>query len=83
MVAQTVCLVLCVPEASFIMKSWSESPGHYYEDGNPHGLKLQFANRQAIETIGLMDGNLSRDGMYLMLIKEPLFICSFHSTSFD
>jgi hypothetical protein len=36
-----------------------------------------------VEILGFMDGILPRDGMHFMLIKEPSFLCPFHTTSFD
>ncbi|HSD60873.1 MAG TPA: hypothetical protein VLC55_08470 [Burkholderiales bacterium] len=38
---------------------------------------------QQVEILGFMDGILPRDGMYFMIIKEPTFLCPFHTTSFD
>lgn len=36
-----------------------------------------------VEILGFMDGILPRDGMHFMLIKEPQFLCPFHTASFD
>jgi hypothetical protein len=36
-----------------------------------------------VEIVGFMDGILPRDGMHFMLIKEPSFLCPFHTVSFD
>lgn len=36
-----------------------------------------------VTMVGFMDGILPRDGMYFMLIKEPSFLCPFHTVSFD
>lgn len=36
-----------------------------------------------VEILGFMDGILPRDGMHFMLIKEPQFLCPFHTVSFD
>ena len=40
-------------------------------------------NGKGVEIVGFMDGILPRDGMYFMLIKEPSFLCPFHTVSFD
>jgi hypothetical protein len=38
---------------------------------------------KTVEILGFMDGILPRDGMHFMLIKEPQFLCPFHTVSFD
>jgi hypothetical protein len=40
-------------------------------------------NNKEVEILGFMDGILPRDGMHFMLIKEPQFLCPFHTVSFD
>jgi hypothetical protein len=45
--------------------------------------KILELNGKPVEILGFMDGILPRDGMHFMLIKEPTFLCPFHTTSFD
>jgi hypothetical protein len=45
--------------------------------------KIQGLNGQRVEILGFMDGILPRDGMFFMLLKEPLIACPFHSMDFD
>lgn len=47
---------------------------------SPRLLEL---NGKPIDILGFMDGILPRDGMHFMLIKEPQFLCPFHTVSFD
>jgi len=63
--------------------------GDTYQVGPGMGPELQLSPRirslqgQQVELLGFMDGILPRDGMYFMIIKEPTFLCPFHTTSFD
>lgn len=63
--------------------------GETYEVGPGMRPELKFSPRiaalqgQQVELLGFMDGILPRDGMYFMIIKEPSFLCPFHTTSFD
>lgn len=45
--------------------------------------KLLTLHGQRVEIFGFMDGILSRDGMFFMILKEPLIGCPFHSIDFD
>lgn len=45
--------------------------------------RLLELNGKPVEILGFMDGILPRDGMHFMLIKEPQFLCPFHTVSFD
>lgn len=45
--------------------------------------RIQGLHGQTVEILGFMDGILPRDGMYFMLLKEPSFLCPFHTISFD
>lgn len=45
--------------------------------------KLLNLHGQRIEIFGFMDGILARDGMFFMILKEPLIGCPFHSIDFD
>lgn len=45
--------------------------------------KLLTLHGQRVEIFGFMDGILSRDGMFFMVLKEPLIGCPFHSIDFD
>jgi hypothetical protein len=45
--------------------------------------KLLSLNGETVEIIGFMDGILPRDGMFFMILKEPLIGCPFHSVDFD
>jgi len=47
---------------------------------SPRMLEL---NGRDVEILGFMDGILPRDGMHFMLIREPQFLCPFHTVSFD
>ena len=63
--------------------------GETYQAGVGLGPKLQISpkllslNGQRVEIFGFMDGILPRDGMYFMILKEPLIGCPFHSVDFD
>ena len=63
--------------------------GETYQAGVGMGPKLQISprlqdlNGQRVEIFGFMDGILPRDGMYFMILKEPLIGCPFHSVDFD
>lgn len=63
--------------------------GETYQVGPGMGPTLQLSdtiqklNGKQIEIVGFMDGILPRDGMYFMLIREPNFMCPFHTVSFD
>lgn len=63
--------------------------GETYEVGPGMRPELKLSPRiaalqgQQVELLGFMDGILPRDGMYFMIIKEPTFLCPFHTTSFD
>ena len=45
--------------------------------------KLLNLHGQRIEIFGFMDGILARDGMFFMILKEPLIGCPFHAIDFD
>ena len=45
--------------------------------------KLVSLQGQNIEILGFMDGLLPRDGMFFMILKEPLIGCPFHAADFD
>jgi hypothetical protein len=45
--------------------------------------RIQSLDGQRVEILGFMDGVLPRDGMFFMLLKEPLIGCPFHSMDFD
>lgn len=45
--------------------------------------KMLSLHGQRIEIVGFMDGILPRDGMFFMILKEPLIGCPFHSVDFD
>ena len=45
--------------------------------------KLSSLNGQKVEILGFMDGLLPRDGMFFIILKEPLIGCPFHSVDFD
>ena len=63
--------------------------GPTFEDGVGMRPELQLSPRvlalsgRRVEIVGFMDGILPRDGMYFMLIREPSFLCPFHTVSFD
>ncbi len=63
--------------------------GETYQAGVGLGPKLQVSpkllglNGQRVEIFGFMDGILPRDGMFFMILKEPLIGCPFHSVDFD
>ncbi len=45
--------------------------------------KLQSLHGQRIEILGFMDGLLPRDGMFFMILREPMIGCPFHAVDFD
>ena len=63
--------------------------GETYQAGVGLGPKLQLSpkllglNGQRVEIFGFMDGILARDGMFFMILKEPLIGCPFHAIDFD
>lgn len=63
--------------------------GATFQEGVGAGPELKLSARalalsgQRVTIVGFMDGILPRDGMYFMLIKEPSFLCPFHTVSFD
>jgi hypothetical protein len=63
--------------------------GPTYQDGVGMAPDLVLTPRvrelhaRQVEIVGFMDGILPRDGMHFMLIKEPSFLCPFHTVSFD
>ncbi len=63
--------------------------GATFQEGVGAGPKLKLSAKalalsgRRVTIVGFMDGILPRDGMYFMLIKEPSFLCPFHTVSFD
>ncbi len=63
--------------------------GHTYQGGVGMGPalrispKVQSLHGQRIEILGFMDGLLPRDGMFFMILREPMIGCPFHSVDFD
>lgn len=63
--------------------------GPTFQEGIGAGPELKLSAKalalsgQRVSIVGFMDGILPRDGMYFMLIKEPSFLCPFHTVSFD
>lgn len=45
--------------------------------------KLLSLQGHGIEILGFMDGLLPRDGMFFMVLREPLIGCPFHAVDFD
>ncbi|MEK7883107.1 MULTISPECIES: hypothetical protein [Methyloversatilis] len=45
--------------------------------------KMTSLHGRQVELLGFMDGMLPRDGMYFMIIREPVLGCPFHSVEFD
>jgi hypothetical protein len=45
--------------------------------------KLVSLQGQNVEILGFMDGLLPRDGMFFMILREPLIGCPFHAVDFD
>ena len=63
--------------------------GATFQEGVGAGPELKLSAKalalsgRRVTIVGFMDGILPRDGMYFMLIKEPSFLCPFHTVSFD
>ena len=88
----TLALVLSLPPpaaAEARVKFSDFYIGETYQGGVGMGPKLQISpkllslNGQRVEIFGFMDGILPRDGMFFMILKEPLIGCPFHSVDFD
>lgn len=45
--------------------------------------KMVSLNGQRVEIYGFMDAILPRDGMFFMILKEPMIGCPFHNVDFD
>ena len=63
--------------------------GRTYQAGVGMGPALQISPKllslhgRSIEILGFMDGLLPRDGMFFMILREPLIGCPFHAVDFD
>jgi hypothetical protein len=58
-------------------------PGIGMEPSIKLSPKMLELHGQNVELLGFMDGLLPRDGMFFMVIKEPMAMCPFHTYDFD